>query len=178
MHMSDEDLAALLDRTEGWAVALRLAAGFLAESHGRRSIADFTGDVAGMADYLTDEVLRGQPPSIRRFLLYTSICENVCGDLADAITLGAAGQKTLEDLERVNHFVVRLGPKPLWFRYHHLVRDALGTGCWWRPRRWCHSCTGARRAGTRARFDHRGPGTRGRARDWEYVGRLSARAAR
>ena len=122
----------LLHRTEGWAVALRLAAGFLADTHEQRSIADFTGDVLGGADYLTDEVLSGQPSATRRFLLYTSICENICGDLADALTLGAGGgQKTLEELERGHHFVVRLGPQPRWFSYHHLVHQ-IGQGAGFR----------------------------------------------
>ena len=178
LDISGEDLAALLHRTEGWAVALRLAAGFLADTHGRRSIADFAGDVVGVVDYLTDEVLRGQPSPIRRFLLYTSICESVSGELSDAITLDASGQKILEELERVNHFVVRLGPKPQWFRYHNLVRDALQ-----------HKLlveTPAvvpqlhqRAAGWYAEHDsildalwHAA-----RARDWAFVGRLTARAA-
>jgi LuxR family maltose regulon positive regulatory protein len=178
LHISDEDLAALLHRTEGWAVALRLAAGFLTNSDGRRSIADFAGDVVGVADYLTDEVLRGQPAPIRRFLLYTSICESVCGELADAITLDASGQKTLEDLERVNHFVVRLGPRPQWFRYHPLVRDAL------QHRLMVENPSVVpqlhqRAAGWYAEHDSllEALWHAARARDWAYVGRLTARAA-
>jgi LuxR family transcriptional regulator, maltose regulon positive regulatory protein len=125
LHISDEDLTTLLHRTEGWAVALQLAVAFLAESGGQRSITDFTGDLRSVDDYLTDEILGRQPPEIRRFLLQTSICEQVCGELADAVTLGESGQQTLEALERVNQFVVRLGPRPQWFRYHRLVRDVL-----------------------------------------------------
>jgi LuxR family maltose regulon positive regulatory protein len=178
LYLSRNDLSALLRRTEGWAVALRLAAGFLADSHGRNSIADFTGDVRGVADYLTDEMLRGQPSQTRRFLLYTSICENICGDLADAITLHAGGQKTLEELERVNHFVVRLGPKPQWFRYHHLVRDAL------RHRLLLEAPSmlpqlHRRAAGWYAEHDSVLEALRHavEARDWAYVGRLAAWAA-
>jgi LuxR family transcriptional regulator, maltose regulon positive regulatory protein len=178
LHISGEDLAALVDRTEGWAVALRLAAGFLADSRDGRTIADFAGDVVGVADYLTDEVLRGQPSPIRRFLLYTSICESVCGELTDAITLDPSGQKTLEELERVNHFVVRLGPKPQWFRYHHLVRDAL------RHRLLVETPSVVpqlhqRAAGWYAEHDAilEAVWHAARARDWAYVGRLTARAA-
>ena len=87
--------------------------------------ADFTGDVRTVDEYLADEVLAGQPPAVRRFLLQTSICEHVCGELADAITLRTDGRRTLEELERVNDFVVRLGAKPRWFRYHPLFRDVL-----------------------------------------------------
>src|SRR3712207_7209257 len=35
------------------------------------------------------------------------------------------GQRTLEELEQVDQFVVRLDSRPFWFRYHHLIRDML-----------------------------------------------------
>ncbi|GAB1642194.1 LuxR C-terminal-related transcriptional regulator [Krasilnikovia sp. MM14-A1259] len=120
-----DEVAALVEHTEGWAAGLQLGATFLAGPDGPRTVADFAGDVRAVDEYLADEVLSGQSPHLYRFLLHTSICEHVCGDLADAITLGSDGQRTLEELERVNDFVIRLGAKPQWFRYHHLLRDML-----------------------------------------------------
>ncbi|MEU8238241.1 LuxR C-terminal-related transcriptional regulator [Actinoplanes missouriensis] len=120
-----EDVTALLHRTDGWATGLRLGASFLAGDGGRRSIADFAGDIRGVDGYLTDEVLAGRPPRQRRFLLETSVAEQMCAGLVNAITTGADGQRMLEDLELDSDFVARLGPKPVWFRYHHLLRDVL-----------------------------------------------------
>jgi LuxR family maltose regulon positive regulatory protein len=124
LTLAPPDVRRLLDRTEGWAAGLHLGAGFLAV--GRRSIADFAGDVRGIDDYLIDEVLAGHSSSAHRFLMQTSICERVCAGLAEAITGEHDGQRVLERLEHDNDFVVRLGVKPLWFRYHHLLREALG----------------------------------------------------
>jgi LuxR family maltose regulon positive regulatory protein len=124
LTLSLDDLTTMLHRTDGWVVGLRLATAFLADG-GTRSIADFAGDLRGVADYLSDEVLDGRPPRQRRFLLETSICEQMCADLANAITTHSDGQRMLEKLELDNDFVTRLGPKPVWFRYHHLLRDAL-----------------------------------------------------
>ncbi|GGN72678.1 LuxR family transcriptional regulator [Actinoplanes lobatus] len=119
------DLATLLNRTEGWAIGLHLGAGFLAVHHSR-SVAEFAGDGRGIDEYLTEEVLANRTGRQRRFLLQTSICERICAGLANAITTGRDGQRMLEEFEHENDFVVRLGDRPLWFRYHHLLRDALG----------------------------------------------------
>jgi LuxR family maltose regulon positive regulatory protein len=178
LHLPDDELSTLLQRTEGWAIALQLAVAFLAEPDSPRSIAEFTGDVRHVYDYLTDEVLGRQPPQVRRFLLYTSICENVSGELADAITLGTAGQQTLEALERANHFVVRLGPKPLWFRYHHLVRDVLQHRLQLESQAVLPQLH-QRAAGWYAEHDCiiKALGHAAAAHDWTYVGRLTAQAA-
>ena len=124
LTLAPDDVTVLLERTEGWAAGLQLGAGFLAHD-GARSIADFAGDVRGVDDYLTEEVLAGRSRRHRRFLLQTSICERICADLANALTNQNDAQRTLEQLEHDNDFVVRLGAKPLWFRYHHLLRDVL-----------------------------------------------------
>lgn len=125
LTLAGDEVAALIERTEGWATGLQLCAAFLARGDGGRTINEFTGDVRAVDEYLTEEVLAGGTRRQRRFLLRTSICENVCGGLADAITGSDDGQRTLEQLERDNDFVMRLGVKPLWFRYHPLLRDVL-----------------------------------------------------
>jgi LuxR family maltose regulon positive regulatory protein len=125
LALPDEDVAVLVERTEGWAAGLQLSAAFLTGHGGAASLAEFAGDVRAIDDYLTAEVLADRTRRQRRFLLQTSICENLCAGLVNAITHGADGQATLEQLERDNTFVLRLGAKPLWFRYHNLLRDVL-----------------------------------------------------
>ncbi|MFI7600387.1 LuxR C-terminal-related transcriptional regulator [Actinoplanes sp. NPDC049681] len=125
LELDGDDVTALVERTEGWPAGLQMAAAFLAGPGGPRPVTDFTGDVRPVDEYLATEVLAAQSPRMLRFLLYTSICDHVCGELADAVTGDHDGQRTLEELELVNDFVVRLGVKPRWYRYHHLLRDAL-----------------------------------------------------
>lgn len=124
LHLDSGEVAALRERTEGWPAGLQLAAAFLA-APGGPAVSDFTGDVRAVDEYLSTEVLAAQPPRLLRFLLLTSICEQICGGLADAIIRDGDGQRTLEELELVNDFVVRIGTKPRWFRYHPLLRDVL-----------------------------------------------------
>jgi LuxR family maltose regulon positive regulatory protein len=174
---SPDEVASLVRRTDGWAVGLQMAAAFLTGPAGG-SVADFSGDVRSVDDYLTEEVLDRQPPQRRTFLLYTSICDHLCGGLADAITGENTGQRTLEELEHVNQFVVRLDSHPTWFRYHHLIRDVLQH----------HLAVDSpemlpevhrRAAGWYARHgsDIDALGHAVAAQDWAYVGRLVVEAA-
>ncbi|PRY30858.1 LuxR C-terminal-related transcriptional regulator [Pseudosporangium ferrugineum] len=124
VRLPAEEIALLVRRTEGWAAGLQLAARFITGPDGG-SVADFSGDVRPVDEYLSEEVLARQNPRFRAFLLRTSICEHLCGDLADAVTQDSGGQRILEELEQVNQLVVRLDSHPYWFRYHHLIRDVL-----------------------------------------------------
>jgi LuxR family maltose regulon positive regulatory protein len=62
---------------------------------------------------------------VRRLLLRTSVLERVNGELADLLAGGSGGERTLQDLEAVNGFVVSLDAGRSWFRYHHLFADLL-----------------------------------------------------
>jgi LuxR family maltose regulon positive regulatory protein len=136
------EIAALTDRTEGWAAGLQLAGLSL---HGRRpeQVAEFVRTFSGshhyILDYLVEEVLDRQPEQVQRFLLQTSILERLCGPLCDAILQtpspppgdqsGQApadgGQALLERLERANLFLAPLDDERRWYRYHHLFADLL-----------------------------------------------------
>jgi LuxR family maltose regulon positive regulatory protein len=120
------DPALLVERTEGWAAGLRLAAMSLA-GHPRpgRFAEEFSGTERTVADYLLAEVLDRQPEPVRRLLLRTSVLERVNGELADLLTGGSGGERVLQDLEQANAFVVSLDTRRSWFRYHHLFADLL-----------------------------------------------------
>src|SRR5499433_3274449 len=119
-------VAALQERTEGWAAGVQLAALSL------RGHADPTGFIETFAgrnryvlDYLTGEVLAGQPEQVLRFLLETSVLDRLSGPLCDAVTGLTGSQEMLEELDRANLFVVPLDEVRRWWRYHHLFADLL-----------------------------------------------------
>jgi LuxR family transcriptional regulator, maltose regulon positive regulatory protein len=126
LGLSDDDVAALEGRTEGWIAALQLAALSL---QGREDasafIAGFAGDDRYIVDYLAEEVLARQPAEVRDFLLQTSILEGLTGPLCDAVTGREGGKATLVALERANLFLVPLDDRRQWYRYHHLFADVL-----------------------------------------------------
>jgi len=119
-------VAILQERTEGWAAGVQLAALAL-RGHADPAgfIATFAGSHRYVLDYLTEEVLTGQPPQVLRFLLETSVLDRLCGPLCDAVTGRPGSQALLEELDRANLFVVPLDGVRRWWRYHHLFADLL-----------------------------------------------------
>jgi LuxR family transcriptional regulator, maltose regulon positive regulatory protein len=120
------EVAALLDRTEGWIAGLQLVA---LSMQGRQDvaafIAEFTGSHHFIVDYLTEEILQQQPELVQTFLLHTSILDRLCGPLCEAVTGQPGGQAMLEHLERANLFLQRLDDERHWFRYHQLFVEML-----------------------------------------------------
>src|SRR5215510_10953397 len=119
-------MAALVARTEGWAAGLQLAALSLrGQADPAGFAAEFSGSHRFVLDYLTDEVLAGQPGPVRAFLLETSVLERLSGELCDAITGRADGQAMLQEIERAGLFLVPLDEMRGWWRYRRLFADLL-----------------------------------------------------
>jgi LuxR family transcriptional regulator, maltose regulon positive regulatory protein len=125
-RLSDDDLALLQARTEGWAAGLRLAVLSLeGQPDPHRFVTEFAGDDKSIADYLTGEVLDRQPEEMRSFLLRTCIVDELNGNLADALTGGRDGEAMLARLERANGFVTTVGWRRSSYRYHQLFAELL-----------------------------------------------------
>ena len=142
LDLTAADIAALEERTEGWIAALQMAAISL-EGHPdpHRFIAAFSGENRYIADYLAEEVIAAQPDPLRRFLLQSSILDQLSAPLCDAVTGGGTGsggdstagaghtdsRALLEQAERRGLFLIPLDGERHWFRFHHLFRDLLRT---------------------------------------------------
>jgi LuxR family maltose regulon positive regulatory protein len=119
-------VSALGERTEGWAAGLQLAALSL---RGRADVpafvAEFSGSNRYVLDYLTEEVLDGQPPESTTFLLESAVLDRLSGPLCDAVLGRTDSQEMLESVERANLFLMPLDGERRWWRYHHLFADLL-----------------------------------------------------
>jgi LuxR family maltose regulon positive regulatory protein len=126
LALSEQDVAALEGRTEGWAAGLQLAGLSMQKQADLKSfIADFSGSNRHILDYLIDEVLKRQPEGIRTFLLQTAILDRLSGPLCDAVTERNDSNRLLAHLEAANLFVIPLDEERRWYRYHHLFSDLL-----------------------------------------------------
>ena len=126
LNLSSDDVASLESRTEGWIAGLHLAAiSMQGHKDPSRLIESFTGSHRLVLDYLIEEVLEQQPESVQAFLLQTSILNQFCGELCDALTGETDGRETLAFLEKANLFVIPLDEERYWYRYHHLFADLL-----------------------------------------------------
>ena len=124
--LSLNQIAALETRTEGWIAGLQMAAlSIQGQEDADGFIHAFTGSHRFVLDYLVEEVLQIQPERIRNFLLRTSILDELCGPLCDAVTGQNDGRVMLEELECSNLFVVPLDNERRWYRYHYLFAELL-----------------------------------------------------
>ena len=126
LRLSDDEVATLNNRTEGWIASLRMAA---VSMQGREDIPDFIAAFSGthryILDYLSQEVLNCQPPNVQSFLLETSILNRLSVPLCDAVTDRNDSREILELLEADNLFLSPLDNECHWFRYHQLFAELL-----------------------------------------------------
>ncbi len=141
LGLAADDVAVLASRTEGWIAGLQMAALSLREKEDvSRFVAAFTGSNRYILDYLLEEVLRREPEYLQTFLLQTSILDQLCGPLCDAVIgdwrleIGVSAespisnrqsQSILEHLEASNLFILPLDNGRRWYRYHRLFADLL-----------------------------------------------------
>jgi LuxR family maltose regulon positive regulatory protein len=126
LDLADSDVNSLVNRTEGWAAGLQLAAMRLTDRADRSEfIARFSGADRHVVDYLGEEVLATQPPDMLDFLLRTSVLGRMCGPLCAAVTGRPDCAELLESGYRANLFLIPLDAERRWFRYHQLFRDIL-----------------------------------------------------
>jgi LuxR family transcriptional regulator, maltose regulon positive regulatory protein len=126
LRLDPDDAALLARRTEGWAIAVYLAARSLgASANVNDALAGFSGEDRDIVDYVRSEFLEGLTPSDLRFLMATSVLDRMSGPLCDAALQTTGSARKLEELERSNLNVVPLDRTRTWYRYHHLFRDVL-----------------------------------------------------
>ncbi|GAB2984234.1 LuxR C-terminal-related transcriptional regulator [Amycolatopsis acidiphila] len=129
VELSPEQLAELVQRTEGWAAGLRLATVSLRETEDPgRFLAEFAENDRAMADYLLDEVLSRLPPDLLEFLRAISVCDEVSAGLARTLSGRGDAGVLLDTLERATSLVMRVGARQRWYRVHALVRSYLLAG--------------------------------------------------
>ncbi|WP_156036389.1 LuxR C-terminal-related transcriptional regulator [Blastococcus sp. URHD0036] len=124
--LGETELSTVVDRTEGWAAGVRMAALALAgaeDPHG--VVREFAGDDRAVADYLAAEVLARLGEREHRLLRSCAVPEQLTPELAVALTEDPSATDLLEDLYRDNVLVVRLGTPGGWYRIHPLLRGYL-----------------------------------------------------
>ena len=125
--LSPQVVEAIVGRSEGWPVGLRLAALSLSGSSSTDADQLPTGRSRLVMDYFLEEVLAQTGPKIIGIFLRSSILDEISVPLLSAVAripVPDAAQ-FLEYLERNNLFLVALDGRDGWFRLHRLLRDTL-----------------------------------------------------
>jgi len=132
--VSDRALTNLHEQTEGWAVGLCLVSQYLRHSDDPEEfLISLAGGVQLTEQYLVQEVLAWRSPKMQDWLLKTSVLDQFCPNLCQAVCAeddrsggdDLDGQQFIEALLRVNLFTISLDSRGEWFRYHHLFQESL-----------------------------------------------------
>jgi ATP/maltotriose-dependent transcriptional regulator MalT len=124
--LSDDGVELLVERTEGWAAGLYLAALWLRDLEDPdQGVRAFSGSARHVADYLTDEVLRPLDPQTRDFLVRTAVLGRFTPGMCDAVLGREDSAGVLAELVRSNVFLVAPHAREQWYRYHHLFGELL-----------------------------------------------------
>jgi LuxR family maltose regulon positive regulatory protein len=121
-------------RTEGWPVALRLAA---LSFRDRPQQVDLTVSIPAdnqfLQEYLMAEVLTRQPALQQSWLLKTTLLERFCAPLCEALCqevdddeqMQITGEHFMQWLQKSNLFLINLDQQNQWFRFHDLFQADL-----------------------------------------------------
>lgn len=127
---SERVVNSLQDRAEGWIGAMRLIAVSLRDQNdmdSRLALAD--RPPAALVDYLVEEILEKQTPSIRNFLMKTSFLDRFCVPLCEAVIGESNTAWDTRDyvnwLVREEFFVIPLDDDGIWYRFHSILKKVL-----------------------------------------------------
>lgn len=124
--LAPDELALLEKRTDGWAAGLQLVALLLQDQQERPDLSQLiNSSQASLAEYLGQEILAHLPEHLQHFLLTTSILEQLEGQLCEAVSEQAEGEKTLAQLFQMNFFLTSLDETRRWYRYHQVFAELL-----------------------------------------------------
>ena len=130
LRLTDDEVAELEARTEGWVTGLQLVGLSLKDrEHPSELIHTLAGTHRYILDYLVEEVFSDLPPLLQTFLLRVSVLEHLSPELCDTVVgepdVPQQSKKILEFMDASNLFIVPLDSQRQWYRFHPLFADFL-----------------------------------------------------
>jgi LuxR family maltose regulon positive regulatory protein len=127
VELNESELALLDHRIEGWPTGLRLFLDALQKSptSPRELIAAFTGSRRSVSDFFSEEVFASLALETKKFLLTTSILDELTPSLCNAVTNHRDGQQHLDSIESAGLFLIPLDEERRRYRYHPLFAEFL-----------------------------------------------------
>lgn len=115
---------ALLEQTEGWFVGTKLALLAMDKSNGTPMTA-FNGSRSELLDYLGHEVIHRLSPSLKNFVLLTSVCRSFNRELCENAFGLDYGTAKLKEVRMQDLFLGSDPNRQGWYQYHPLLREFL-----------------------------------------------------
>lgn len=126
LPLDTEQVTSLVERTEGWAAGLQLAALTLKGNDRLGAVIEsFKGSNRFVLDYFAGEVLDRLSPELRSFLCRSAVLDRFNAELCNSALEIEYSQNLLSTVAAANLFLISLDEENNWFRYHHLAADIL-----------------------------------------------------
>ena len=129
LPLGADDIAAVVDLTEGWPAGVQLARTVLRRpGDGGRLATLFNAQAGVLADYLFQESFTATSPEAQEVLLRTAVVPQLNDDLAVELTGRADAGEVILGMEDLAPLLDRFdGPdgQVVWFSYHPLLRSYL-----------------------------------------------------
>jgi LuxR family maltose regulon positive regulatory protein len=125
VRLDHAELEAVVRHTEGWPAGLYLT--FLRVKSGVEpsAAAEIGGDDRFISQYLRSEVLGRLTPARKKFLLQTSVLEELSSQNCDFVLERTGSERVLTTLAASSRFVVSVDPTDRFYRYHQMLREFL-----------------------------------------------------
>lgn len=121
--LTDSQISALYNQTEGWVVGVKLALLAYMRS-GESALNSFNGNQPELLNYFGYEVLKYLTDDVKKFVLASSLFESFDAPLCDSV-LGEGSVAVLEKLAVQELFLMPVEGTPGSFRYHSLLQEFL-----------------------------------------------------
>jgi LuxR family maltose regulon positive regulatory protein len=126
LAVSDEEVADMTERTEGWPAGVYLAALVKVARSDDAPITAFRGSDRFVSDYIHFEHLAYLPEEDQEFLVRASALDRLSGPLCDAALHRSRSASKLEELAQSNLFIIPVhAARPRTYRFQNLFREAL-----------------------------------------------------
>lgn len=124
--LTSRQLDTIVNQTEGWVTGLQLAVLTMRTGNGLEGFMDdMKGNPLLVSKYLFQEVVSKLSPDVFSFLLQTAVLSELHPQVCDAVTDLSDSRPMLEELQKLNLFLVPLDEHQTFFRYHHLFSQFL-----------------------------------------------------
>lgn len=124
--LASRDIRKILDRTEGWPIAVQLASLSLKRGAGQEQVIDqYSGAGADLARYLSEQVLMTLPDETREIVVRTALMDRLTGDLVNLLCDRQDGWVVLENLEQQGVLLTPVTAERREYRYHQLFAEYL-----------------------------------------------------
>lgn len=119
-------LEALVDRSEGWPLAVQLTSLSLKRGIDHRRLMErFSGSSSELARYLSEQVLTSLPVEVQDLVTATALLDRVTGEAVNALCERTDGGAVLERLAQQGMFLTPVGEESDGWRYHQLFAEYL-----------------------------------------------------